>query len=146
MLKIRMTRTGKRNHAMFRMVVTEHSNAVKGKFHEILGHVNPHTDPTTVEVDAERAMHWIKEGVHVTQTAARHLKTAGVEVPEKLIEMKPKSGKKKEAEEGSEEGGDATPKAEGDAPAEDAPKEEAKKEEAPAEDKKEGKEEDKKDA
>ncbi|MCA9387519.1 MAG: 30S ribosomal protein S16 [Candidatus Andersenbacteria bacterium] len=135
MLKIRLARTGKKNHAMFRVVVTEHTNPPQSRFHEVLGSINPHTQPSTVEIDVDRAKHWIEQGVHVTDTAAFHLKNAGVEVPEKLIEKKSKSGKEKEVEEGAEP---ETPAAEGGdtQTSEDAPTEDKKEEEAPKEEEK----------
>ena len=43
MLKIRLTRRGKKNKAFFRIVVAEHTSPIKGRFLEVLGFLNPHT-------------------------------------------------------------------------------------------------------
>lgn len=41
MLKIRLSRSGKKNSAFFRIVVTEHSRAAKHGYKEVLGSYNP---------------------------------------------------------------------------------------------------------
>ena len=40
-LRIRLTRVGRRNQPKYRIVVAEHARPVKGKFLDILGHYNP---------------------------------------------------------------------------------------------------------
>lgn len=52
MLKIRLQRKGRRNRAFYRIVVAEHSNAVKGKFVEIVGHYEPMTKEVVFKKDA----------------------------------------------------------------------------------------------
>jgi len=41
MLKIRLSRAGKRNMPFFRVVVTEHTAAAKHGYKEVLGYYNP---------------------------------------------------------------------------------------------------------
>ena len=41
MLKIRLSRAGKRNSPFFRVVLTEHSAAAKHGYKEVLGFYNP---------------------------------------------------------------------------------------------------------
>jgi len=43
MLKIRLTRRGKKNRPFFRIVVAEKSAPIKGRFIEILGFLDPIT-------------------------------------------------------------------------------------------------------
>ena len=43
MLKIRLSRTGKKGLAFFRVVLTEHSRAAKHWYKEVLGFYNPMT-------------------------------------------------------------------------------------------------------
>jgi small subunit ribosomal protein S16 len=43
MLTIRLQRAGRKKLPFFRVVVAEHSKSAKGKFVEILGHLNPKT-------------------------------------------------------------------------------------------------------
>lgn len=43
MLKIRLSRGGKKNSAFFRVVLTEHTSAAKHGYKEVLGFYNPFT-------------------------------------------------------------------------------------------------------
>ncbi len=49
-----------------------------GKFINIIGHYNPLTDPETVVIDEEKALHWLRHGAQPTATAARLLTKAGI--------------------------------------------------------------------
>ncbi len=77
MLVIRLSRTGSKKQAHYRMVVCETRQATQGRFVEILGHYDPRTVPATVNVDHERIAHWLKNGARPSQTVktllARHV-------------------------------------------------------------------------
>lgn len=120
MLRIRLTRVGKRNNAHFRVVVAEHSRPVKGKFLELLGTYSPTKKDITV--NEERIQHWISQGAAPSNTVARLLKSKGMKGMEKFIVHINFKVKEKEA---VEEAPVATP-----APA--AAAEAPKQEEAPA--------------
>jgi small subunit ribosomal protein S16 len=67
MLMIRLQRVGRKNHAEFRVVVTEKARAAKSSnYKELLGSYNPHTN--TVSVDAERVKHWLSVGAQASGT------------------------------------------------------------------------------
>ncbi|PIV90413.1 30S ribosomal protein S16 [Candidatus Gracilibacteria bacterium CG17_big_fil_post_rev_8_21_14_2_50_48_13] len=83
MLRIRLTRVGKRNNSHFRVVVAEHSRPVKGKFLELLGTYNP--IKKDIVLNKERIAHWISNGAAPSQTVARLLKNNGMEGMEKFI-------------------------------------------------------------
>ena len=77
MLIIRLQRVGRRNHAEFRVVVTEHSRAAKSaNYIEKLGSYSPHTN--TIELREERVTHWIEKGAQVSDTVHNLLVTKGV--------------------------------------------------------------------
>ena len=77
MLKIRLQRVGKRNHAEFRVVVCEHTTGPKsGKHREVIGAYNPHTD--TVALREERARYWLSVGAQPSDTVYNLLVGAGV--------------------------------------------------------------------
>ncbi len=80
MLKIRLSRTGKNKFATYRVVVTEHTNPVKGKAMEVLGSYNPHSDKANLKAD--RIKHWISVGATVSPTVHNLL------IDEKVIEGK----------------------------------------------------------
>lgn len=85
MLVIRLQRTGRNNLPTYRIVVAEKARAVKGKFHEVIGHYLPTRDPVVFEVNQERAAHWVKQGAQPSNTLARLLKRAGMKEMDKFI-------------------------------------------------------------
>ena len=98
MLKIRLTRRGKKNKAFFRVVVAEHTSPIKGKFLENLGFLNPHTKEK--EFKAERIKYWIEKGAQCSDTVHNLLVSNGVvSGPKKVVKIKKKPiEEKKEAE------------------------------------------------
>jgi small subunit ribosomal protein S16 len=77
MLAIRLSRTGSKKRAHFRVVVVESTQARDSRFVEILGHYHPRSVPAVVRVDRERVEHWLKQGALPSDTVrtliARHL-------------------------------------------------------------------------
>lgn len=135
MLRIRLSRTGRKNYPSYRIVVAEHARPVKGKFIEIVGHYIPIRDPKVLEFDQDKIREWIKKGAKPTDTVASLLKNAGMTGLEQYIEPRDKK-KKKKKEAAEEEGGGESPAAApaegGEAPAEEKPAEEPKAEDKPA--------------
>ena len=78
MLKIRLARVGKRGHATFRIVVTEHTRPPKSGSLISLGSYDPHTN--IVRVDAERLKFYLAHGAKASPTVHNLL------VEEKLID------------------------------------------------------------
>ncbi len=109
MLKIRLTRTGKKNQASFRIVVAEHKRAVKSKFIEILGHYNPCLNPKKIEIKAERIKHWLEKGALPSKTMAALLRQEKILPPldkEEFLKLQKKRPKRKDKkEEKTEKGG-----------------------------------------
>lgn len=68
MLTIRLSRTGRKKMPMYRIMVQEKGRDPWGTHLEIIGHINPHTTPTTMVVDAERAQYWISKGADPSDT------------------------------------------------------------------------------
>lgn len=77
MLAIRLSRTGSKKRAHYRVVVADSAQARDSRFIEILGHYDPRAVPAIVRVDRERIAHWIKAGARPSDTIrtlmARHL-------------------------------------------------------------------------
>ena len=92
MIVIRLTRVGKKNQPAYRVVLTEKSNPVKGKFIEILGSYNPRLK--TRALKAERIQYWLSKGAQASPTVHNLL------VSEKVIsgaKVKAWQPKKKES-------------------------------------------------
>ncbi|MFA5926405.1 MAG: 30S ribosomal protein S16 [Parcubacteria group bacterium] len=127
MLKIRLTRRGKKNKAFFRLVVAEHTSPIKGKFLEALGFLNPHTKEKALK--EERIKYWIGKGAQCSGSV--HNLLVGAKIisgPKRAVKMKKKEAEEiKEGEKPSEEKKEETPKPE--EKTEEKPKKEEKKEE-----------------
>ncbi len=81
MLKIRLSRIGRKNDPAFRAVLTDSKNAAKsGKFLEIVGTYNPKAGEA--KFDGERIKHWISQGAKLSDTVHNFL------VSQKVIEGK----------------------------------------------------------
>ena len=78
MVKIRLRRVGAKNRPSYRLVVADSRAPRDGAFINIIGHYNPLTDPETVVIDEEKALHWLRQGAQPTATAARLLSKIGI--------------------------------------------------------------------
>jgi small subunit ribosomal protein S16 len=117
-------------------VVTDKRNPRDGAHVEIVGHINPLTEPATVVLKEERLVHWLQVGAQPSETAAKLLTKHGVmekagKAPV-VYEGKevPPGGKKAQEEEAAPPAAAASAAAE---PAAEAAAEEVTAEEAPAE-------------
>lgn len=78
MLRIRLTRTGKKHQPTYRIVVAEHSAPIKGKFVEIVGYYLPTRKPKVLEVNADRIQYWVGHGAVASDTVHNLLVDKGV--------------------------------------------------------------------
>ena len=78
MVKIRLRRMGAKKAPFYRIVVAGSRYPRVGRFFAEIGTYKPLTNPSTVNVDADRAQEWIKKGAQPTDTVRGILKKAGV--------------------------------------------------------------------
>jgi small subunit ribosomal protein S16 len=88
MLKIRLRRVGAKKKPSYRLVVADIRAPRDGAFIDIVGHYDPLTDPETIVVKEEKALHWLEQGAKPTNTTARLLDKAGVLEKFKLVKEK----------------------------------------------------------
>ena len=88
MLKIRLRRVGAKKKPSYRLVVADVRSPRDGAFVDIVGHYNPLTDPETIVIKEEKALHWLKQGAKPTDTTARLLDKAGILEKFKLVKEK----------------------------------------------------------
>lgn len=74
MLKVKLTRTGKRNQVHYRIVVNEARDKRDGKYVENLGYYAPVQNPKLLEINIERYNYWIGQGAQPTDTVAALVK------------------------------------------------------------------------
>jgi small subunit ribosomal protein S16 len=84
--RIRLQRHGKKDYAFFHIVVADSRAPRDGKFIEKLGFYNPNTDPATIEINFDRALHWLNTGAQPTETCRRILSYKGVLLKKHLLE------------------------------------------------------------
>ena len=77
-VKIRLARHGSHKNPVYRVVVADARVPRDGRAIETIGRYNPRTEPSTVEIDAEKARHWLSRGAQPTETVSKLLKIAGV--------------------------------------------------------------------
>jgi small subunit ribosomal protein S16 len=78
LLRIRLSRVGKKKQPAYRLVVTDSRNPREGAHLEIVGQYNPLTNPATIVLKEERLVHWLQVGAKPSETAAKILTKAGV--------------------------------------------------------------------
>ena len=77
-LKIRLTRAGAKKRPYYRIVIADSRSPRDGRFIEVLGHYNPQTDPSTIELDEARVRDWLSRGAQPTNTVKNLLKAKGI--------------------------------------------------------------------
>jgi small subunit ribosomal protein S16 len=84
MLAIRMQRTGRKGHAMFRVVVqNSRVTPTSGNVVAFLGSYDPHAK--SVILDKEKAATFLSNGAQPSERVARLLKAEGVELPSWVV-------------------------------------------------------------
>lgn len=77
-VKIRLQRRGHKDYAFYPIVIADSRAPRDGKFIERIGSYNPNTDPATISLNFERALHWLNCGAIPTDTVRRILSYEGV--------------------------------------------------------------------
>ncbi len=80
MLAIKLSKTGKTNKKMFRLIISEKGRDPYGDVLEILGSYNPHTKELAAKT--ERINYWLSKGAQMTDTVNNLL------VEKKIVEGK----------------------------------------------------------
>ena len=77
MVKIRLKRMGAKKTPFYRVVVADSRYPRNGRFIDEIGTFDPKTDPSTINIDAEKAQKWISNGAQPTDTVKELLKISG---------------------------------------------------------------------
>lgn len=84
--KIRLARHGRKGHAFYSIVIADSRAPRNGKFIEKIGTYNPNTNPATINLKFERALHWLQTGAQPTDTARAILSYEGVLMKKHLLD------------------------------------------------------------
>jgi len=88
--RIRLKRFGGRHDPHYRIVVADSRKQRDGRAIEELGYYSPVGNPPVLEVNGERALHWLSVGAQPSDTVRSLLRRAGVitesvgEAPEEI--------------------------------------------------------------
>lgn len=77
MVRIRLRRVGAKKQPSYRVVVADSRSPRDGRFVEVIGFYNPRTEPETVTIKEERALHWLSVGAQPSRAVIRLLKNQG---------------------------------------------------------------------
>jgi len=71
MLKIKLSRLGKRGQSYYRIIVAEAKSKRDGKYVDLLGSYNPMIKENQVVIDINKYQDWIKKGAQPTLTVGQ---------------------------------------------------------------------------
>lgn len=67
-VKIRLKRMGARHDPFYRLVVADARSPRDGRFIDEIGYYDPTTEPATVKIHEDKALHWLQRGAQPTDT------------------------------------------------------------------------------
>ena len=83
--KIRLQRNGRKGYAFYSIVIADARAPRHGRFTAKIGTYNPNTNPATVDLNFERALHWVMVGAQPTDTVRNILSREGVYMKKHLL-------------------------------------------------------------
>lgn len=77
MVRIRLRRVGRKKQPSYRIVVADSRSPRDGRYIEVIGFYNPRTEPATMEIKEDRALHWLSVGAQPSEAVHRILDKLG---------------------------------------------------------------------
>jgi small subunit ribosomal protein S16 len=77
-VRIRLRRGGRKKNPMYRIVVADSRSPRDGRFIEMIGHYFPRQADGGVDLNKERAEHWLDMGAQPSDTVRSLLRRAGL--------------------------------------------------------------------
>ncbi len=78
MLRIRLSRVGKKGKPAYRIVVAEAKSPRDGSYLEWIGTYDPMQNPPAITLKQDRALHWLRVGAQASDPVHRILEKNGV--------------------------------------------------------------------
>ena len=76
--RIRLRRMGSNKRPFYRVVVADQRSPRDGRFIEIIGMYHPLNDPSVIEIDADRALHWLMVGAQPSNQVRNLMSKVGI--------------------------------------------------------------------
>jgi small subunit ribosomal protein S16 len=77
-VKMRLRREGKKKQPFYRVVVADVRSPRDGRFIEDIGYYQPLHDPSTIEINRDRALYWLRNGVQPSDAVVNLLRIQGI--------------------------------------------------------------------
>ncbi|GAB4429192.1 MAG: hypothetical protein Kow00106_24220 [Anaerolineae bacterium] len=77
MVRIRLRRVGRKKQPSYRIVVADSRSPRDGRYIEAIGFYNPRTEPETITLKEDRALHWLSVGAQPSEPVERIFKKLG---------------------------------------------------------------------
>ncbi|HEX4206926.1 MAG TPA: 30S ribosomal protein S16 [Ktedonobacteraceae bacterium] len=77
-VKIRLKRTGMKKAPSYRVVIADARSPRDGRIIDNIGWYNPRFEPSKIEINEEKALHWLKNGAQPTESVESLLKRTGI--------------------------------------------------------------------
>lgn len=97
MVKLRLRRKGRTHYPIYDIVAVDSRKKRDGDFIERLGYYDPHSLPSTIKVDVNRAIYWLNNGAQPTDLVKELMSYEGV-LLRRTLEFKGKSKEEIDAE------------------------------------------------
>ena len=78
MLRIRLSRVGKKGKPAYRIVVAEAKSPRDGSYLEWIGTYDPMQNPPAITLKHDRALHWLRVGAQASDPVHRILEKNGI--------------------------------------------------------------------
>jgi small subunit ribosomal protein S16 len=76
--RIRLRRMGSNKRPFFRVVVADQRSPRDGRFIENIGKYHPLADPSVIDIDQERALHWLRVGAQPSNQVRVLMQKVGI--------------------------------------------------------------------
>jgi small subunit ribosomal protein S16 len=76
--RIRLRRMGAKKRPFYRVVVADQRAPRDGRFIENIGRYHPLADPSLIEIDQDRALHWLRQGAQPSDQVRTLLEKVGI--------------------------------------------------------------------
>ena len=76
MVRLRLTRMGRKKRPFYRIVAADSRSPRDGRNIEVLGYYNPMTEPADLRVDLDRVDYWLGVGASPSDTVGHLIKRA----------------------------------------------------------------------
>jgi small subunit ribosomal protein S16 len=106
--RIRLRRMGAKKRPHYRVVVADQRAPRDGRFIENIGRYHPLEDPSLIEIDEERALHWLRTGAQPSEQVQNLMTKVGIW--EKFAADRPRAAKVNSRDKKVREGKPEAPK------------------------------------